>query len=64
MTTHLDKLKYLQRRFNLHYDEMDNDQKKEFTNLILTGAIRREEANVMAEGLLRDINNKLKESEE
>lgn len=61
MTTHLEKLKDLKRRFNLHYDEMDDKQKKEFTNLILTGVIKREETDVMAEELLKEINSNIKE---
>lgn len=55
MSNHLHKLKDLQKRFNEQYNDMTDEQKKEFANLILTGAIKREEANVLADELLKEI---------
>lgn len=55
MSNHLHKLKDLQKRFNEQYNDMTDEKKKEFTNLILTGAIKREEANNLAEEILEDI---------
>lgn len=58
MSEHLEKLKDLQKRFNDQYDDMTDDQKKEFTNSILIGAIKREEATVLADKLLKEIEDR------
>lgn len=58
MSNHLHKLKDLQKRFNEQYNDMTDEKKKEFTNLILTGAIKREEANILADELSTEIKDR------
>lgn len=59
MSNHLHKLKDLQKRFNEQYKDMTDEQKKGFTNSILTGAIKREEANILAEEILKGTNERV-----
>lgn len=64
MSEHLEKLKDLKKRFNDQYDDMTDDQKKGFTNSILNGAIKREEATVLAYKLLKEIEGRKEQTNE